>query len=455
MIQVLKDWASSAALSWLECILRERFGHNFILARTETILTLRLENSVREIIFDEIDEIFISSLLDVPCAEWNPVSEGWTSILSKPLPAPCSVKLPSPLIEPNASGFRIRYDILGMAYWMLSRQEEIGRNDLDAHGRFPATSSHASRNGYLERPIVDEWLGILSQVIMRTWSGIKLKQHAFSIKVSHDVDSPSRYAFRSIGGLARAMVGDVIKRCDLKNAILAPSIWVNSRNALHIDDPYNTFDWIMDVSERQNMRSAFYFISGRTNRLRDADYEISHPAIRKLIKKIHIRGHEIGLHPSYGSFQSSSIIAAEANLLRRIAEEEGVVQIEWGGRMHYLMWEHPATLQGWEHAGLTYDSTMGYADRPGFRCGTCFEYPAFDPIAQKRLNLRIRPLVAMECTVMDSIYMGLGSGDLAFEKFIQLKNVCKAVLGSFTLLWHNSQFDTDQKRHLYISVLEY
>jgi hypothetical protein len=332
---------------------------------------------------------------------------------------------------------------------MLSRLEEVGRTDLDSHGRFPATSSHAYKHGYLERPIVDEWLYVLGQVIQRTWPGIALKQHRFSIKVSHDVDGPSRYAFRSWPGIARAVAGDILKRRDFGAALRAPWIRLTSGDRLHPSDPANTFDWIMDVSERHGLTSAFYFICGRTAPQLDADYEPEHPAIRALMHRIHQRGHEIGLHPSYNTYQTPSAIVDEAKRLRTVAESEGIRQTEWGGRMHYLRWEHPTTLRAWDAAGMDYDSTLCYADRPGFRCGTCFEYPAYDPVALEMLKLRVRPLVAMECTVMAPCYMGLGTGEVAFAKFKQLKDACRAVEGCFTLLWHNSQFATAEERELY------
>ncbi|MFB0705882.1 polysaccharide deacetylase family protein, partial [Pseudomonas protegens] len=182
--------------------------------------------------------------------------------------------------------------------------------------------------------------------------------------------------------------------------------------------------------------SAFYFICGRTDRAKDADYEPEHPAIRALMHDIHRRGHEIGLHPSYNSFQNPQQIQAEAQRLRRTCEEENIRQTVWGGRMHYLRWEHPTTMRAWDAAGLTYDSTLGYADYVGFRCGPCHEYPAYDPVEGKQLNLRIRPLIAMESTVTAPHYMGLGVGEAALKKFQDLKETCLAVGGCFTLLWH-------------------
>ena len=171
----------------------------------------------------------------------------------------------------------------------------------------------------------------------------------------------------------------------------------------------------------------------------DATYEPEHPAIRALMRRMHERGHEIGLHPSYGSYQKPELIAQEAQRLRAVLAEENIHQDVLGGRMHYLRWEQPTTLRAWADAGMDYDSTLSYADRPGFRCGTCFEYPAFDPVAGEVLKLRVRPLVVMECSVIDACYLGLGTGDAAKAKFAQLKTACLAVNGCFTVLWHNSR----------------
>lgn len=443
-------------LHWLEYVLLEHFGPPFTLTSqpTNTLrITLAPDSPYIELPLDTAT--FTRADSDLPCTQWNAAAEGWQTALDPILPAPGASALPSPLIEPTAQGYRIHYDILGLTYWMLSRQEEVGRTDLDNHGRFPATSSHAFKHGYLERPIVDEWLYILGQVIERTWPTIKLKQHEFSMKVSHDVDAPSRYSFVSTKGLLRVMAGDVLKRNDLKSAVYAPWVRMNSLKALHPHDPLNTFDWIMDLSEKHGLTSAFYFICGRTEPQFDAAYQPEHPAIRSLMRRIHERGHEIGLHPSYGTYKSSSLLKAEADRLRIITAEEGIEQAEWGGRMHYLRWTHPTTLRAWADAGMNYDSTLGYADRAGFRCGTCFEYPAFDPVAGEILPLRIRPLVAMECTVMAKRYMGLGTGDAALDKFNQLKEACRAVDGNFTLLWHNSQFDVGAERALYLDLLNY
>jgi hypothetical protein len=134
------------------------------------------------------------------------------------------------------------------------------------------------------------------------------------------------------------------------------------------------------------------------------------------MRRIHEREHEIGLHPSYGTFRSSELIKCEADRLKRVCAEEVIKQSEWGGQMHYLPREQPTTVCAWADVGMSYDSTLGYADRLCFRCGTCHEYPAFDPFACEQLKIRIRPLVVTECTVIDTVYLGLGIGQSAEEK---------------------------------------
>lgn len=445
---------SANALQWLEILLQERFGHCFNLkeqANGTLILTLDDEKSIT---LEADSSTFTHASTQLTFTHWDSGAESWQSALGSPLPTPGKSQLASPLIVATEWGFHVAYDILGMTYWMLTRQEEVNRADLDEHDRFPATSSHAYLHHYLERPIVDEWLHILGQIIERTWPRVTLRKHNFSMRVSHDVDNPSQYAFKSWPSIIRLMARHLLKRNDLQTFVQAPYMKLASNRQIQQTDRFNTFDWIMDSSERYGLISAFYFICGHTSPY-DADYEIEDPRIRQLMHQIHARGHEIGLHPSYGTYKKPELIHQEANRLRKVCAEEKIQQAEWGGRMHYLRWQQPTTLRAWADAGMTYDSTLGYADKAGFRCGTCYEYPAFDPIANEAIPLRIRPLISMECTVMSSRYMNLGTSQEAFLKFAQLKHICKILNGNFTLLWHNSSFLEEAERELYLDIIKH
>lgn len=356
-------------------------------------------------------------------------------------------------LAPDPSALYLPIDIFGSAFFMLTRYEEVVKPDRDEHDRFPAWASLAFQEGFLERPIIDEYVEVLWAVMKALWPGLERKSRKFTVKISHDVDGPSRYGFKTPWKLIRAMGGDVLKRGDFIGALRAPGIRMTTKNQLHPKDPANTFDWIMDMSERHGLTSAFYFMCGKTDPAKDGDYDAGHPAIRNLMRKIHHRGHEIGLHPSYGTYKRPDLIAQEAGCLKRICIEENISQPLWGGRMHYLRWQTPTTMRGWEQAGMDYDSTLSYAHHAGFRCGTCHEYPAFDVLEAKPMKLMIRPLIAMECTVMDEKYMGFGTGRAALETFLRLRQVCKLVNGTFTLLWHNTELLSDRECRLYLQLL--
>lgn len=439
---------------WLQDLIRERIAPDLVLETSQAGWILRVPGTFGSIHVIVQFSDFESTPHDPSFDSWDPTIEGFKPPLSCPLPAPGLTTPRHRLWQRSKEGGVFAYDFLNLAYWMLTRVEEVGRTDLDAHNRFPATASHAFRHGYLERPIVDEWFEVFGQMVDRVWPGLQRVTPTFTTTVSHDVDSPSRYAFGGVWALGRIMAGDLVLRRDPYRFLQGPGIRWRSRKTLDKDDPWNTFEWIMSRSEERGLTSAFYFICGRTSPSYDASYDPEDIRIRQLLRRIHARGHEIGLHPSYGTYREPTSLAEEFARLRLICAEEDIFQQKWGGRMHFLRWDMPMTLRAWEAAGLDYDTTLSYADRPGFRCGTCHEYQAFDPVEKRPLNLRLRPLVAMECTVMAPRYLGLGNGQEAFDKFAGLKQTCRTMRGNFTTLWHNTYFESSPYRELYLALLD-
>ena len=362
-------FVSNAVTSWLQGLLQERLHRELCLHlnANEGLWVLSCPDTSGSLEFPLISALYrVGPQPDLPCARWHPASEGF-SAPDVELPSPGLASIPYPLVRSSANGYLFCYDILGLIYWMLARCEEVNPSAdlLDNHGRFPAISSHAVQHDYLEQPIVDEWLIILRHLLHRLWPRLQLQQHHFRILVSHDVDAPSAYGFGRKRSLVRTMASRLVNQRDLLGLLMAPRIRFASRRQLHPADPFNTFEWLMDQSDTAGIRSSFYFICGRTEPSLDAQYEPEHPDLRALMRRIHQRGHQIGLHPSYNTFDTPIAIVSEAARLQRIAKEEGIQQPEWGGRMHFLRWRWPNTAYGWEQAGLDYDSTLGYADRPG------------------------------------------------------------------------------------------
>lgn len=445
-----------SVIQWLEIILLERFGHTFQLEKNEQgQLYLALTNHSDSIVFDTLIPEFFTATSELSFCEWDASCEGYLPVLGKPLPAPGMISLPSPLVEQTTNGYNIHYDVLGLTYWMLSRQEEVGRTDLDEHGRFPAISSHAFKFGYLERPIIDEWLDILGQVISRQWPQLKLKQHQPRTLVSCDVDSPYLCYSKSFKTTIRVMVGDLLKRKSPLTAVYNLYRYFQLKLGYYEKDPYRAaIDWMMDVNELAGNKVAFYFIPEHLHTTYDGCYNMNESVIQNLLQCIHTRGHELGLHASYTTYKNKNQTQREVNILHNAISEEGGKQVEMGGRQHYLRYETPITARNWEAAGMNYDSTLGYADRPGFRCGTCHEYPMFDPVQGKILKLRQRPLILMECTIIDKTYMGLGYTEQTTLYMKKLKNRCVQVGGNFTLLWHNSHLTTQEDKNIYMELIQ-
>jgi peptidoglycan/xylan/chitin deacetylase (PgdA/CDA1 family) len=212
--------------------------------------------------------------------------------------------------------------------------------------------------------------------------------------LSHDVDEPFRFAFSGVRRLLQRCAGDVLFRKSLPALVGSLTSWAEVKLQRRYNrDPNNTFDLIMDISEAHNVNSAFYFITDQTAGTIDGDYSMDHPVIRQLLRNIHDRGHEIGLHTSYNTYLDPAQTQKEFAILQRACAAEGIYQNTWGGRQHYLRWRTPTTFQNWDIAGLDYDSTLVFADRIGFRCGTCYEFPVFDLGQRVALTLRERPLV--------------------------------------------------------------
>ncbi|SPP31946.1 hypothetical protein ARAF_1614 [Arsenophonus endosymbiont of Aleurodicus floccissimus] len=82
------------------------------------------------------------------------------------------------------------------------------------------------------------------------------------------------------------MAGHLIKRHNVKAflVIFYIKLFTSINRKLHFADGYNTFDWLMDVSEKNNLKISFYFIFGRTDTVYDADYQPQHMAIRKFMR---------------------------------------------------------------------------------------------------------------------------------------------------------------------------
>lgn len=344
-------------------------------------------------------------------------------------------------------------DVFGSIFFMLTRYEELVKPERDHRVRFPASASLALEGNFLERPIVNEYVELLYSCLQQLWPQIsRIKRH-YRTYLSHDVDVPLLAAGRSLRQVMKNAAGDIVRHKSFTAAIMRMRSYMRGKLGDYDSDDANTFDFIMDVSEQKGVQSAFYFITSRSAGTIDGDYSMQDPWIRKLLRNIHTRGHEIGLHPSYNSFDQKEMLLKEFSILKASCQDEEIVQERWGGRQHYLRFDAAHTWQAWELTGLDYDSTLSYADHVGFRSGVCYEYPVFDLRMRQQLNLRERPLIVMEQTLLSGDYMQTSVED-AYDKTIELSRICKMFNGDFTLLWHNDELIEPKQRELYQNIVK-
>jgi hypothetical protein len=255
--------------------------------------------------------------------------------------------------------------------------------------------------------------------------------------------------------VARSFAGDLLRRHDPDLALRRARAVIESCVGRVDHDPENTFDFLMDTSERLGLRDTFYFLTQATAQTSHQDrsfdgtvarYRLSDPPIVALLGRIHARGHEVGLHASYQSYLSAEQTRSEFDALVVGCRAAGFDQPTWGVRQHFLRFQNPQTWRNHEEAGLAHDSTLGFADQVGFRAGTCREFPIFDLLAHRRLGLRERPLVVMDATLFEYLALTL---DEAASLARSIVSECRRHGGNAVMLYHNSWLMGQRQRTHY------
>lgn len=358
---------------------------------------------------------------------------------------------PAEFCRLSPKSIRFGVDLIGGAFFFLTRYEELVFEGRDVHGRFTSTASIGAREGFLLRPIVNEYLEVLWQAMRLLWPRLERRRREFHLIPTHDVDRPFVIQHGRVHRIPLQLLADFWLRDDSRLAGRRLVAWGRRLLSQPYVDPNDTFDWIMDQSENRGLTSVFNFLH-RSGLPIDADYDLGEESIQQLMRRINARGHEIGFHPSYNSYSNPRAIAEEFGKLKHAAEAAGLRQTHWGGRQHYLRWAAPCTWKYWDAAGLDYDSSVGFADAAGFRCGTCYEFPTFDLVGRCIMRLTERPLIAMEAALI-SEYASEHERAVAEQTLHGLRDECRHFRGDFVLLWHNSRLLAARDQALYRSVL--
>jgi hypothetical protein len=350
----------------------------------------------------------------------------------------------------TATGLALNVDVFGTIFFLLTRYEEIVRRLEDEHERFPAYASMASMEGYLERPLADEYLELLWAALHTVWPELTRRRPRFRLRLTHDVDQPWAALGQTLPVVARSVGADLFERADPLLAAERSWALLASRAGRISHDPFDNFDFLMSTSERFGLKSTFYFLSGGTGANLDGRYLIGDPPIVELLRRIASRGHEIGLHASYASFQDPDQTQKEFDALRAACRGAGIEQDRWGVRQHFLRFMNPQTWRNQDQAGFDYDSTLGFADHVGFRAGTSREFQVFDLLDRRALQLRERPLIVMDASLFG--YMGL-SPDQALARTKRIIDASRQHGGEAVICYHNSTLPGARERAYYLRLV--
>ena len=80
-------------------------------------------------------------------------------------------------------------DVFASAFFMLTRWEEYVDKARDIHNRFPASESLAFKNNFIDRPVVNEYVEMLWNMLKHLGHKQERKKRNFEIILTHDVDN--------------------------------------------------------------------------------------------------------------------------------------------------------------------------------------------------------------------------------------------------------------------------
>lgn len=321
------------------------------------------------------------------------------------------------------------FDPFAASFYLVSRYEEYLPHIADSHGRFPARESFMYKEQVLDQPLVNQYARVLGQLLVEHNPGISFKEPEYSFLNSVDIDAASTYLgkglIRSMGAYAKDLVnlrfGELIERTKCFAGI--------------IKDPYETFDYQLNLQEKYGYRSIYFVLFARLGQF-DRSLTLHSNRLHRYIKGISDFC-EVGIHPSYRSNTNINIMEEE---LRRL--EDVLNRDVTKSRQHFLKLSLPDTYRNLMELEITDDFTMGYASEPGYRAGICTPFHFYDLELERETNLRVHPFVVMDGTF---IYYQETKPQDAWNVIARQVETSRDFGGQFISIWHNRIFSEKEQ----------
>ena len=317
------------------------------------------------------------------------------------------------------------FDILGAAFYLVSRYEEYLPHKKDSYGRFSEKNSLAFQGNFLQLPLVDIWLQQLEILLQERFAHYSPKKKTFQYLPTFDIDIPFSYLHKpfylKIGALAKAIL-----RRNFSNVSQQIAVLQGKRK-----DPYDNFELLESEMEQYNLHPIYFFPAAQKRGKYDKNPLPQNLYFQQLIRTISGQ-HAIGIHPSWQSGDDKKLLLSEKNFLEKTTD----IKIT-KSRQHYIRMQLPQTYQDLIAAGIEEDYSMGYGNTDGFRASTSKPFYWFDLSQNKITTLKIHPFCWMDAT---AIYHTKDTPDQLLKVLQYYHHTIQKTGGQMIMIMHNNYF---------------
>ena len=340
-----------------------------------------------------------------------------------------AVVLPQAPGQPD--GWALHFDVVANAFYFLSSwSERKGASRAGTRGLY--AESVFERFG-IEQDIVDRYLERLVAGIdglcerlgvagwpRRAWPG----GASHAVVLTHDVDFlPNGLPSVLLQG-AKTVARHLLRQRDPADALRAAAGLLRALTAGR--DPFGCVPEIIEREKELGVRASFQVAVARRHP-NDVNYRIEDERTRAYLEVIRREGFDLCLHGSYRSTENPAWYVEEAALLERRLGKP------LGSRQHFLSFDYDALFRAQEEAGIRYDMSMGYPDRPGPRAG--FSYPYFPYCLAEDRPYRVLQISLFLMDVTLRSYLGV-KGEAAWRAIEAQLGALRRKRGCASVVWH-------------------
>lgn len=314
------------------------------------------------------------------------------------------------------------FDLFSAIFYFISRYEEYLPFKRDKHGRFEASQSFAYKNGFLNRPVVDEWILELQTLITKKFPGYTIPTREFKCIPTIDIDQLYTIKAKSLPRFLKPVLLSILK-FDLKKLLYLFKVRFKI-----LKDPFDQLQTFENIHKRYGLRALYFILFSKKYNRFDINISIKNKDFRNAIREV-AKTANVGIHPSYHSRYDYKLVDEEIHLLSNVLN----IPIN-SSRQHYLKLRMPNTYKSLLSLGISNEYTMGFASMPGFRAGTSHTFRFYDIKHEQTTFLFVHPFCVMDATFKTYLNYNV---DEAYECIADLIHKLKQVNGTFTPLWHN------------------